>query len=90
MILTPRCSLIFFTLLGIKRKINTERKILLVLTTLQMSALFSYKLGFAAILATAIVSFDTVIFIIFHQTNQIAALQETLHTLCTEALLDHA
>ena len=46
------------------------------------------ELGFAAILVTAIVSLATVILIFFEQTNQIAALQQTLHSLCTQALLD--
>ena len=70
-------------------KINTEWKILFVLLIVQMSGLFSYKLGIAAFLATALVSLATVVFLIFEQTTQIA-LQETLHTLCTEPLLDHA
>ena len=55
-----------------------------------MSGLISYKLRLAALLATALISLATVVFIIFEQTSQISALQETLHTLCTEPLLDHA
>ena len=61
-----------------------------VLLIVQMSGLFSYKLGLAAFLATALVSLATVVFLIFEQTTQISVLQETLHTLCTEPLLDHA
>ena len=71
-------------------KINTEWKIPFVLLILQMSGLFSYNLRLAALLATALISLATVVFIIFEQTSQISALQETLHTLCTEPLLDHA
>ena len=53
-----------------------------------MSQLFSYKLGLTALIATARVILATVIFIILEQTNQIPPLQETLHNLCTQALLD--
>ena len=47
-----------------------------------MSNLFTYRLGVAALLATSLVSLATVIFIIFEQTSQIKALQETLHSVC--------
>ena len=70
MILTPRCSLSFFTSVWIKKKINTERTILFVLLALQMSGLFSYKLGFAALLTTTIISLASVVFIIFKPTNR--------------------
>ena len=61
----------------------------MVLLVLQMSNLFSYKLGFAALLATSLVCLTTMIFIIFEQTTQISGLQDTLHTLCTDAVLSH-
>ena len=53
MIITPHCSTSFFTLLWVKKKINTERKVLFILLILQMSVLFSYELGFAALLVTS-------------------------------------
>ena len=84
------CSTSFFTLFWLKKKINTERKIRFVLLILQISGIFSYKLGFAALLATTLISLATVVFIIIEQTNQIAARQEILHNLCTQALLDHS
>ena len=58
-------------------KINTEWKIPFVLLILQMSGLFSYNLRLAALLATALIGLVTVVFIIFEQTSQISALQET-------------
>ena len=54
-----------------------------------MSNLFSYKLGVAAVFATSLVCLATVNFVIFEQTSQISALQETLHTLCSKAVSDH-
>ena len=53
-----------------------------------MSNLFTYRLGVAALLATCLVSLATVVFIIFEQTSQIKALQETLHSLCLRAVAD--
>ena len=53
-----------------------------------MSNLFTYRLGVAALLATSLVSLATVVFIIFEQTSQIKALQETLHSLCLRAVSD--
>ena len=53
-----------------------------------MSNLFTYRLGVAALLATCLVSLATVVFIIFEQTSQIKALQETLHPLCLRAVSD--
>ena len=87
MILTPKCPLSFFALVWLKKRMNTVRSIYFVLLVLQMSNLFSYKLGFAALRATSLVCHVTVIFIIFEQTTQISGLQETLHTLCTQAVL---
>ena len=74
MIITPRCLTSFFILLWLKKKINSEKRILFVLLTLQMSGLFSYKLGLAALLTTALISLATVVFIIIEKTNQMAAL----------------
>ena len=85
MILTPECS--FFTLVWLKKRINTVRRIHFVLLALYMSNLFSYKHGFATLLATLLVCLATVIFIIFEQITQISGLQETLHTLCTHHLV---
>ena len=91
MILTTKCTLsfaklIFFTLVWLKKRINTVRKIHFVLLVLQMSNLFSNKLGYVAF---SFFRLATVIYIIFEQTIQISQLQETLHTLCTQAVLDN-
>ena len=53
-----------------------------------MSNLFTYRLGVAALLATSLVSLATVVYIIFEQTTQIKALQETLYSLCLRAVSD--
>ena len=42
----------------------------------------------AALLAPSLVSLATVVFIIFEQTSQIKALQETLHYVCLKAVSD--
>ena len=89
MILTYRYSLSIFTLVCLKKRINTVRRSYFVLLVLQMSSLFSYKLGFPALLATSLVCLATVIFIIFEQTTQVSGLKEAQHTLCTQTVLDN-
>ena len=42
----------------------------------------------AALQAPSLVSLATVVFIIFEQTSQIKALQETLHSVCLKAVSD--
>ena len=59
-----------------------------VLLILLMSNLFTYRLGVAALLATSLVSLATDVFLIFEQTSQIKALQETLHYVCLKAVSD--
>ena len=86
---TPKCPLSFYTLLWVKKRINIIRNTHSVSLNLLMSNLFSYKLGVAALLATSLVCLATVVFIIFEQTSQISALQETLHALYLKAVSDH-
>ena len=71
------------------RKINIVQQIIFVLLVLQMSVLFSYKIGIACLIITCLVSLATIVFIIIKQSDQISAIQKTLYQLCTQALIQH-
>ena len=77
------------TLLWLKKQINTERKILFILFLRQLSSVVTLILGILCLILTGLISFGTIIFVIVQQSNQIQALKETFHQLCTQALIDH-
>ena len=82
MIVYPKCPLSFYTIVLIWKRIKIIRSAHIVLLILQMSNLFTYRLCVGALLVNSLVSIATVYFIIFEQTSQIKALQDTLHSVC--------
>ena len=89
MIIKPGCEQIFMALVHIRRRINIVQRIIFVLLILQMSALFSYKLGIVCLVMTCLMSLGMIMFILIEQSNQILALQRALYRLCTQALIYH-
>ena len=89
MIIKPRCKQSFMAIVHIKRRIKIVQRIIFVLLILQMSALFSYKLGIVCLVLTCLMSLGTIMFILIEQSNQILAFQRALYSLCTQALIDH-
>ena len=67
----------------------TTKCFLSIYTFVWLGNLFSYKLVFAAHLATSLGCLATVVYRIFEQTNQISVLQEIFHSLCSKAVSDH-
>ena len=88
MIVSLKCPLSFFTIVWIWKRIGIIRSDNFVLLILLMIHLFTYRLDMGVLLATSLVSLATVCFIIFEQTSQIKALQETLHSVCLRTVAD--
>ena len=64
MIIKPLCGKSFMAIFHIKRRINIVQRIIFVLLILQISALFSYKLGILCLILTCLVSLGTILFIL--------------------------
>ena len=86
MIVEPKCSLSFYTLLFAQKKINLHRKLMIVVFS--MVSVWTFRLWAFCFLLAGLITVSTLSFVCQEQANLIRDIQKTLESVCWRALAE--
>ena len=86
MIVEPKCSLSFYTLLFAQKRINLHRKLIRVVFS--MVSVWTFRLWAFCFLLAGLITVSTLSFVCQEQANLIRDIQKTLESVCQQALAE--